>query len=1769
MSYILDLFTSIHKWLIPRRPPEPDVSGPVPAVSTAQRGTVVNGEEPSEAAIPGPFHRAHHFTMERATFVENHGNHTKINVSQHYFSVGAAFQLLDQNQRVRGVEFDDARPDPPQCHPGTRVELRESLNTWLTHPDQRQFIFKWLCGKAGVGKSAVAQAFAEHCHQLGMLGATFFFSASRKLDSPKGIITTIAYQLASRVPGYEHALTTILASNRTILDKRLDVQFQQLIAGPFLSIAKEVAASDACRSPFVVIIDGLDECSCEETQRELIRLIGEYAERVQGIPPSLLWLVCSRPESHITRAFARVDVPIQYGRDELTCNAENDIADVYLILKDGLQKIHDEATSYRSSQISWPAERKVQELSNRAGGLPVFASAILRFIHDKCRRGRGAPDSYLDACLMTLESVSDWSQVNPLDYLDKFYQNIMSRVPSDILPVTKQILGLHPFLLSRQWDKEIRATAFNVAQFLCLDEHTFYSALQDLHSVLDVPLPEAAHKEPLQVFHKSFMDFLKNPSRSGPFILDLASIQYDIGVLVVKWYNYFLRPNCSMTPSCPISNDDCINPLSIVWPDLADGNHQDLTMIQNFIGNHSWDLWSVGNDHAFQMLLKLQKFDFCHLPYQFKDEEYRAFLRFIAWFQKMSFVSGQVISVQVMADNHSDTVIWNYQSVKPLIRLQPTSSEEINLMKSNNFLPMNTRTSQDLDDLDCPYILFSAHHDPQWLLPNDLPAFFIGEGARAGLVLERKRVASRYSDDVIGAIDQLAERYQRGLDYKEHGLPSFVPRKLGHFEKYDACRSLLAKLLDQEVEVSGTFRVLDDLESWRAQHLVHFLTLIVPEAYIVRNVEYDDPFARERSYKGYKVFVKHSRPNFTDYMSQFLSQVNRVIQSARVTHQNLLSCYGIYFVDAGERIRVSMMSLSQWDGSGQTMSIAFPWMENGNLGDYLACFPGVPRLPLLTDIAAGLEHLHASGIVRDTLKLAHIFVSDVGRAMIQNFEFQQLGRVDSSGSTPGRDLPLNNARWTAPELINSSKYDDASPSTPAGNVWSFGCLCYEALTGEAPFSLYPADFQVLSLLLRDHFTTPLCSLSTPECSAFNLDKRVVRLMKWCFARDPKKRPTAADIVQYFRDMNLRDDRPLPKEDPVLVDLLKARAQVKINYDSVYQSLKRDVSMDGPEAPRAEQSASTTTTTAPSPNATLAVNTNASNNAGRFPSPIPTEPDDPDPEYISNQLAKCNIKTRDFAWYPPYTTSAPATDIAAPLSTPTPQHHADASIDVTTPPTAAAANMHSSLLPAVPLTPETFDPYRALGEFEYRLRQNPRQLPIPGKTLRRLIEIGWITENEAESRCSQEDLDSLEEFDSRNRARLLRIKALQQQRAKDLGAELDEGEELGGYTSTGAYPYLTLKFDSVPTFSQRDELVTGVKSLLPLIDRAIRMAMARERERERDRLEAEAALLRRRQADEEKERLEKERVEREVMTFDQDQEMREPSNDNLKVGVIRIPPVLQPPAEISSAPPTSRKRSPNQAWADDEDDMADNDVEDLEVKRLRLARSQSETWYQKQMRLEQEAQAQAPTASAEPQQPQTQTQTQASPSRVRPQARRSPRSRPPSRSPRGPTTPSSQSRKTSSPPFQSQSQSQSQSKHTSSHSQSQPTNFVAPEIQYPAPLSTYDPSLYPEAASAIENQSQQSQGRHHPLHINSAFRSGPAGGDDTPPASPADDDGEIEGEGAEGNGKGKGKGKNSITVGRGIGLTEDGEEDTRPNALKRSPKGVKRGLTRGRTLVQIC
>lgn len=589
---------------------------------------------PHGSALPGVLNGAHDFVMHNPTFVYKVDKPLNDpifleNFRQNLDYGGTVLLILDK-KRVIGVEVDSSdREYAPRCHPETRKELRTTLKAWLAN-DRRHRSFVWLTGPAGVGKSAVAQTFAEYCLELGQLGATFFFSKFQNRNSPHGLIATIAYQLADQHAGYNHLITRILSRSPAILDKTLRVQFQKLIVEPFTTLANDYTAHDITRKPLVIIIDGLDECSDERAQCEFIRLIAEYVRRYHLSAFPVLWLVCSRPEWHLKRQFACADPPIDYDREEMTCNAAEDLRDVYHILKGGLQDIrHNTTWSLRPIQSGsqWPPESKLQRLSLRVGGLPVLASTVLRFIDD----GSAAPDALLDICLLYLEDMGDASKINPLEMLDAFYMRIMMRVPQSILFITKRIIAFRMVSFSYQ-----NLSAFDAAYFLHIDKDTFYLALRSLHSVINVPPSELGYQEPFELFHKSFGDFLLDPIRSKSFSLDLDEARFELAKLTLRWYNHFLQCQCEL-PNCShpaLDETSFSDPHLVVDPNIYHSWSYSVAFDGLPVNHWGAICANVRGPYKSLIAAEISGFNFCHFDLtECKDLTWMESIKtFLAWY---------------------------------------------------------------------------------------------------------------------------------------------------------------------------------------------------------------------------------------------------------------------------------------------------------------------------------------------------------------------------------------------------------------------------------------------------------------------------------------------------------------------------------------------------------------------------------------------------------------------------------------------------------------------------------------------------------------------------------------------------------------------------------------------------------------------------------------------------------------------------------------------------------------------------------------------------------------------------------------------------------------------------------------------------------------------------------------------------------------------------------------------------------------------------------
>jgi serine/threonine-protein kinase len=132
-----------------------------------------------------------------------------------------------------------------------------------------------------------------------------------------------------------------------------------------------------------------------------------------------------------------------------------------------------------------------------------------------------------------------------------------------------------------------------------------------------------------------------------------------------------------------------------------------------------------------------------------------------------------------------------------------------------------------------------------------------------------------------------------------------------------------------------------------------------------------------------------------------------------------------------------------------------PWLTQelvtgGSLREVLTereALPVTEALGLIQDAAAGLDAVHAAGLVHRDVKPANILLDDDGTALITDFGFARDTASDRRYTRPGETL--GSMYYMAPEQIEAA---DVGPFTDA---YALGCVLFELVVGMTPFGDKP------------------------------------------------------------------------------------------------------------------------------------------------------------------------------------------------------------------------------------------------------------------------------------------------------------------------------------------------------------------------------------------------------------------------------------------------------------------------------------------------------------------------------------------------------------------------------------------------------------------------------------------------------------------------------------------------------------------------------------------
>ncbi|WP_449279953.1 Stk1 family PASTA domain-containing Ser/Thr kinase [Leucobacter sp. GX0328] len=172
-------------------------------------------------------------------------------------------------------------------------------------------------------------------------------------------------------------------------------------------------------------------------------------------------------------------------------------------------------------------------------------------------------------------------------------------------------------------------------------------------------------------------------------------------------------------------------------------------------------------------------------------------------------------------------------------------------------------------------------------------------------------------------------------------------------------------------------------------------------------------------------------------------------------------------------------------------------------------------------VLSGLAAAHGAGIVHRDLKPENVLLADDGRIKLGDFG---LARAVSANTTTGQAL-LGTIAYLSPELVTRGVADARS------DLYAFGIMLYEMLTGEQPFT---GEQPMQIAYQHAHSDVPVPSLKSPE-STPELDEFV----RWTTQRDPELRPRdAGEALEHLAAIRqgspLTSTRVLPYADETSV-----------------------------------------------------------------------------------------------------------------------------------------------------------------------------------------------------------------------------------------------------------------------------------------------------------------------------------------------------------------------------------------------------------------------------------------------------------------------------------------------------------------------------------------------------------------------------------------------------------------------------------------------------------
>lgn len=198
------------------------------------------------------------------------------------------------------------------------------------------------------------------------------------------------------------------------------------------------------------------------------------------------------------------------------------------------------------------------------------------------------------------------------------------------------------------------------------------------------------------------------------------------------------------------------------------------------------------------------------------------------------------------------------------------------------------------------------------------------------------------------------------------------------------------------------------------------------------------------------------------------------------------------------------------------------------------------------EMCVGLDMLHRSHVIHRDIKAGNVLLTMDGEVKLADFGVS----AKNTQTQQKRDTFIGTPYWMAPEVILCETLKD-TPYDFKADIWSLGITLIEFAQIEPPNK----DMHPMRVLIKIQKADPP-TLDQPS----KWSKQMVHFIAKCLVKDPKQRPTTAELLEHPFIKNFTDKTPI-------LDLIyESKAEVvevveDLTEEEDIQELKRQMSED--------------------------------------------------------------------------------------------------------------------------------------------------------------------------------------------------------------------------------------------------------------------------------------------------------------------------------------------------------------------------------------------------------------------------------------------------------------------------------------------------------------------------------------------------------------------------------------------------------------------------------